>query len=129
MMSEKKALLIMAHGSRREAANTEFCELVERVKVLDGQRYHTVIPCFLELSAPSLDEACEAAIESGCQSVDLYPLFFNAGKHVEKDIPNLIMNAVEKYPQLQCQQLGYFGQFDGLAEMVKRHIELQLDQV
>lgn len=120
-----KALLIMAHGSRSETANDEFRALVEKVAEsahARGQEYAAVIPCFLELAHPSLIEAIQQLEHQPVESVQLYPLFFNKGKHVGKDIPAQIEEARERFPELHLEQLDYFGNAPGLADLVLAHL-------
>ncbi|MEE3319948.1 MAG: CbiX/SirB N-terminal domain-containing protein [Pseudomonadota bacterium] len=122
-----KALLIMAHGSRSETANDEFRALVEKVAEsahARGQEYAAVIPCFLELAHPSLIEAIQQLEHQPVESVQLYPLFFNKGKHVGKDIPSQIEEARERFPELHLEQLDYFGNAPGLADLVLTHLSI-----
>ncbi len=123
-----KALLIMAHGSRSETANDEFRALVEKVAESAhgrGQEYVAVIPCFLELAQPSLIEAIQQLEHQPVKTVQLYPLFFNKGKHVGRDIPAQIEEARERFPDLVIELLDYFGNSEGLAGLVLSHIGSQ----
>ncbi len=119
----RKILLIMAHGSRREAANDEFRALVSQVaQTLEG--YQEVRAIFLELATPGLEEACtELAAAGETTHIDLYPLFFNQGKHVERDIPAQIEQVQQCYPKLSVRQLPYFGSCSQLAGLVVQHID------
>ncbi|MEP5230516.1 MAG: CbiX/SirB N-terminal domain-containing protein [Alloalcanivorax sp.] len=120
-----KALLIMAHGSRSETANDEFRALVDTVAEsahAAGQEYVAVLPCFLELATPSLIEAIQQLEHQPVKTVQLYPLFFNKGKHVGKDIPAQIEEARERFPDLEIELLEYFGNARGLASLVLQHI-------
>lgn len=123
-----KALLIMAHGSRSETANDEFRALVEKVAEsahANGQEYAAVLPCFLELAKPSLIEAIQQLDHQPVDTVQLYPLFFNKGKHVGKDIPAQINEARDRFPDLEIRSLDYFGNAQGLAGLVFSHIRSQ----
>lgn len=119
-----KALLIMAHGSRSEAANDEFRALVERVAA-QAPDYLAVLPCFLELAQPSLLEAIQQLDHQPVSEVELYPLFFNRGKHVGRDIPAQLAQAQQRYPQLPLTLLDYFGTASALPELVLNHIHQQ----
>jgi sirohydrochlorin ferrochelatase len=119
-----KVLLIMAHGSRREAANDEFRALVAQIaQTLEG--YREVRAIFLELAVPDLAQACAELAGTGEEvtHIDLYPLFFNQGKHVERDIPAQIAQVQQGYPQLSVRQLPYFGSSAQLAGLVVQHID------
>ena len=123
-----KALLIMAHGSRNDTANDEFRALVEAVAESApgaGEEYVAVLPCFLELAQPSLVEAIQQLEHQPVTHVQLYPLFFNKGKHVGKDIPAQVEDARERFPALTIELLDYFGNADGLASLVLEHIASQ----
>ena len=123
-----KALLIMAHGSRSDTANDEFRALVEAVAESApgaGEEYVAVLPCFLELAQPSLVEAIQQLEHQPVTHVQLYPLFFNKGKHVGKDIPAQVEDARERFPALTIELLDYFGNADGLASLVLEHIASQ----
>ena len=119
------ALLIMAHGSRSETANDEFRALVKIVAEsahASGREYAAVIPCFLELAQPSLIEAIQQLEHQPVSTVQLYPLFFNRGKHVGRDIPAQIEEARARFPDLKIEFLDYFGNAPGLAGLVLSHI-------
>ncbi|MBF5057030.1 hypothetical protein Y5W_02324 [Alcanivorax sp. 521-1] len=118
----KKALLIMAHGSRAEAANEEFKALVDAVAETTREDYAAVLPCFLELARPSLQEALQQLEHQPVDSVYVYPLFFNNGKHVATDIPAQVEEARERHPHLTIELLEYFGTAPGLAALVREHI-------
>ena len=123
-----KALLIMAHGSRSDTANDEFRALVEAVAESApgaGEEYVAVLPCFLELAQPSLVEAIQQLEHQPVTHVQLYPLFFNKGKHVGKDIPAQVEDARERFPALTIELQDYFGNADGLASLVLEHIASQ----
>lgn len=120
-----KALIIMAHGSRAETANDECRQLVE--KVAQGEHdYVAVLSCFLELARPSLQEALQQLEHQPVETVYVYPLFFNSGKHVSRDIPAQVDEARHRHPALAIELLDYFGSADELAELVSRHIDRQV---
>ena len=50
------ALLLIAHGSRREASNQEVRELAARLERIAGDRFGRVIPAFLELAEPDIPD-------------------------------------------------------------------------
>lgn len=122
-----KALLIMAHGSRAQAANEEFRALVAKVARAEDD-YAAVLPCFLELAQPSLQEALQQLEQQPVNEVHLYPLFFNSGKHVARDIPAQVAEARQRHPHLRIRLLEYFGAADGLADLVGAHVRGQIHQ-
>lgn len=123
----ERALIIMAHGSRRAEANEEFFNLVKKIgeEASGGhKRYCTVLPALLEQAPPTLLEVCRALPDT-VEEVDIYPLFFNQGRHVEKDIPAQVAEVMDALPEKTVQLLSYFGQSGGLAGLVLDHIAQQ----
>jgi len=123
-LNNKTVLIIMAHGSRKFEANQEFKQLTQAI----AQREHgyaAVKPCFLELTTPTLSDAIEESVTEGHSQFDIYPLFFNQGNHVTKDIPRQMKQLEEKYPQCHFNRLEYFGLYKDLSEQVLAHIGLQ----
>jgi sirohydrochlorin ferrochelatase len=124
--SENTVLIIMAHGSRKVEANQEFEQLTQVI----AQREHgyvAVKPCFLELTTPTLSDAIAESVTEGYTLFDIYPLFFNQGNHVTKDIPRQMAQLEQQYPQCHFNRLEYFGLYDQLGEQVLAHINQQRD--
>lgn len=120
-MTSSRALAVIAHGSRNDAANREFLELVRRLAGL-VRDHEAVRGCFLEIASPSLPEAVAELAAAGYRHIDVYPLFFNQGKHVTRDIPALVEEENRVYQGTRVRLLPYFGSFEGLAEMIAGHL-------
>ena len=120
------ALIIMAHGSRKTEANEEFAQLVRKV-ALTATDYAVVTHCFLEIASPTLEDSVKECLPLGCQQFDVYPLFFNQGNHVSRDIPKQIQQAQQQHPECHIRQLHYFGMFNEMANSIHQHIQSQLE--
>lgn len=120
-MHSKQALAVIAHGSRNQDANKEFLQLVcDLAGVVDD--YEAVRGCFLELAEPSLAQAVGELVDSGARHIQVYPLFFNQGKHVARDIPELVAEQQHRFPDHSIELMPYFGSFEGLASMIQTHL-------
>ena len=115
------ALIIMAHGSRQAAANEEFQALVNTIDQ-HNLAYTSIHHCFLELAQPDLHSAVNAALKNNVSAIDVYPLFFNQGNHVQRDIPKQIAEIKQQYPKLTIQALDYFGCHPSLGQIIAEHI-------
>lgn len=122
----KPLLVIMGHGSRKAQANDEFKYVVENIE-LDSLPYHCVNHCFLELATPSLASVVEHAVIENYTHIDLYPLFFNCGNHVARDIPKQIQDIKDQYPTITIKQLDYFGMHRGLPDTIAQHVLQQTE--
>lgn len=118
--TDQKALIIMAHGSRRESANQEFFALVTQLQQ-QNDNYGQVIPALLEQAPPTLLQA-SLSLPDTITEIDVYPLFFNQGKHVEKDIPAQVAEVMEQFPQKTIRLLPYFGSSPDLSSLMLKHI-------
>ena len=116
------ALVMVAHGSRRDEANAEFIALVHNVKVAAASQYDFLEYCFLEIASPSLTEAVEHVIAKGAKTISVFPYFLNSGNHVLKGIPETVDRLINQYPDCTITLLPYFGTCEGIAELISRQI-------
>lgn len=119
-----KCLFVMAHGSRAHRANEEFAGVVQQMTPFLNQ-YQEIEPIFLELCEPGLHEAVNTFYGKGYRNFDLYPMFFNEGKHVGKDIPAQIQACLAEHDDITITQLDYFGSFSSFAKIMAQHIANQ----
>jgi len=104
-----KALLLIAHGSRRAASNTEVINLAERLKTTCGQQYPILQAGFLEITTPSIATAIENCVAAGASSITVLPYFLNSGVHVIKDIPDSIQQAQLRFPDIEIKMAAHIG--------------------
>ena len=118
MKENTRALLIVAHGSRREASNDEVRKLTEVICTKAGNRFMMVIPAFLELASPSIPEGIEICIQAGANEVVVLPYFLSAGRHVSQDIPAEVDLKRTQYPQVKISIAEYLGSDAGIADLM-----------
>jgi sirohydrochlorin ferrochelatase len=111
-----KALLLVAHGSRREASNDEVRKLTDCLRRQSGQRFGDVRCAFLELADPSIPDGIEQCIEAGAAEVVVVPYFLSAGRHVVQDIPEQVALKQKQYPDRDIQIVDYLGTAPGLVD-------------
>jgi sirohydrochlorin ferrochelatase len=120
-----KALLLIAHGSRREQSNQEVLTLVDNLKKTTLTGYDIYQAGFLEIAKPSILGAIEHCVDKGASSVVLLPYFLNSGNHVVQDIPDIIHQAKLKYPGLDIQVTTHIGasnlMMDLIVSLAKAH--------
>jgi len=113
-----KALLIVAHGSRREASNEEVRQITRQVSEIAGDQFAMVISGFLELVEPSIPDGIQQCIAAGATEVVVLPYFLSAGRHVAQDVPADIKLAQDKNPHIKIVQAAYLGSASGVAELL-----------
>lgn len=113
-----KALLVVAHGSRREASNDEVRALSGLIAEKAGNDYDMVRTAFLELAEPLIPDGIEECIQAGADEVVVMPYFLSAGRHVAKDIPEEVAPKQAQYPEKKIRIAPYLGGADGIAELM-----------
>jgi sirohydrochlorin ferrochelatase len=113
-----RALLILAHGSRRRASNEEVRELARELRARLGPAYQQVEAAFLELGEPSIDEAIEQAVTAGARRIVLFPYFLAAGRHVAEDIPAIVRACAARHPGVSVELLPYLGASAALLDLL-----------
>lgn len=120
-----KQLVIVAHGSRSQLANSEATELAQLLTEQLGDQYHGVEASFLEMAEPSMETMCAKLYENGAEAIDIYPLFLNSGIHATRDIPTKVAEINQAHPKLKLKILENFGQASGLNQFIGHHIAQQ----
>ena len=113
-----KALLVVAHGSRRVESNDEVRDLTGRLGAQTNGAYDLVQCAFLELAEPSIPDGLRAAIRSGATQIIVVPYFLSAGRHVVTDIPAEIDVVRKEYPDIEIVLAPYVGAAAGLTELI-----------
>lgn len=113
-----KALVVVAHGSRRKASNEEVAELACDLAGLVKDEYPIVNVGFLELAEPLIPESLENVIEQGATEINVFPYFLSAGRHVVTDVPNEVKVIQDKYPDIPINMLTYLGALPGLKSFI-----------
>ena len=113
-----KALLLIAHGSRRASSNEEVVRLAEHVSSLDGDNFDIVEPAFLEIAEPDIVAGVARCVERGATRVTVIPYFLSAGRHVVEDIPDALNRARERFPDVPIESGPHLGAAEAMPGMV-----------
>lgn len=113
-----KALLVVAHGSRRKESNEEIAALTAKVAQRAAGEYDVVEYAFLELAEPSIPDGITKCLQQGAQIVSVLPYFLARGTHVVEDIPEQVAIAQSKHPQAQIHITPYLGTVEELPDVL-----------
>ena len=91
-------LLVVGHGSRRDAANETLLAVADAV----ARRLpsYAVEPAFLELARPTIADGWAALVAAGCARVIVHPYFLYPGNHTTHDIPAALAAAAAAHGAL-----------------------------
>jgi len=117
-----KALVVVAHGSRRAASNEEVGELACELAGMLTEDYPIVGVGFLELAVPLIPDALEKVITQGATEICVFPYFLSAGRHVVTDVPNEVKIVQDKYPDIRINILTYLGALPGLKSFITKSL-------
>ncbi len=112
------ALLLIAHGSRRQASNEEVRELTKVLEQHTDDDFSIVECAFLELAEPSIPDGVSACVRKGAESVTVLPYFLSAGRHVVTDIPEELQKAQSQHPHVSIKTSPYLGSAQGISEIL-----------
>lgn len=104
-----KALLLIAHGSRRKKSNDEVVVLAEKLKTTCADQYQIFEAGFLEIANPAIATAFDTCIKQGATSITVLPYFLNSGLHVTTDIPAHIEEAQQQFPLIEIKVAAHIG--------------------
>ena len=123
-MEKKQALILFAHRARDPRCAIPFERLAERARQIRPDT--PVSLAFLELMSPRLPERVDELVQNGFSQVSVVPVFLGQGGHVLRDLPPLIDELREKYPQLEIRLSKAVGEDESVQESIAAYCLSQL---
>ena len=116
------AVVLVGHGSKTRGFDTAMRQVVLALK--RGRIFNEVRCAFLEAAEPSIPDAIDRCVERGAREVRVLPYFVLTGKHVTRDIPKIIAQAVKCHRNrakiVLCPYLGYHSK---IVSVVKERLK------
>lgn len=113
-----KALLLIAHGSRRKQSNDEVVMLADRLKQNCSEQYNIIHAGFLELAEPLIPDGIKKCVDDGATSIVVLPYFLNSGRHVIEDIPQIVNDTKPLYPQIDIKIAPHLGASELMMDLL-----------
>ena len=110
------ALIIVDHGSKREAANDMLWEVVALLKSRRPQLM--VKGAHMELCAPDIPSVIQNCIENGATQLIIQPFMLSPGRHSTEDIPNITAAAMASYPKIPFTVTEHFGEHHLITDII-----------
>jgi len=121
------AILIIAHGSRKDEANQELLDLADRIRA-EGS-YPIVEPSFLELAEPDIRTGGSTCVFRGATRVLMVPYFLSAGVHLQDDLKTARDELRDQFPNVEFRLAAALGPHPLLDRIVAERIrELDLPE-
>jgi sirohydrochlorin ferrochelatase len=114
------ALLLIAHGSRKDEANSD----LEHVAAgLRARGFAIVETSFLELAEPDVDGGGVRCGERGAGLVILVPYFLSAGVHVRRDLTAARDRLAARFPHVEFRLAEPLGRHALLIDVVAERVK------
>lgn len=120
----QRPLLMIGHGTKDEDGRQSFLDFAAAYQELDRSR--PVVPCFLELTEPTIQEGIDCCIEQGYTELSVLPILLFAARHNKFDITNELDRAKIRHPQLKFHYGRHFGITPNILELWRSRLT-QLD--
>lgn len=123
MFNTKDRILLIGHGSPKKEANN-----VEIIGKLLHQAVHPLCTgncvkvAYLQFVEPSLMSAIQECVNDGAKKLIIHPFFLSSGMHATKDIPEIIDEARNRYPEVDF----YYSEPLGVHQ---KFVEIVLDRI
>ena len=114
-----KALVLVAHGSRRQASNDEVVALSKVITEQLKDEYPIVETGFLELAEPLIPDAINCCVQQGATDVCVVPYFLSAGRHVQEDVPAEVNKAREMNKDIPMVVLPHIGGAPMMIDLIR----------
>lgn len=115
------AVLLIAHGSRRSAANDDLVRLAEEIRRTG--RYPIIEVSYLELAEPTILQAGRNCVAAGATEVLMMPYFLSAGMHVVEDLQKHRHQLAAEFPGTRFQLCPPLGLHPLMADIVLARLE------
>ncbi|MCU0580661.1 MAG: CbiX/SirB N-terminal domain-containing protein [Desulfobacterota bacterium] len=115
-----EAIILLGHGSRVPEAGQGMARVAERLK--EKYDYPLVEVCFMSRLGPHFPETLAQCVRQGASRVVVIPYFLHTGLHILLDIPEMMQEEAEKYPQVEIVFGRSLGFDESLVDLVNHCI-------
>lgn len=109
-------VILFAHGSRDPLWRLPIDAVAQHMT----QRWPDLaVACaFLELTSPDLSTTVETLMMQGKTHLRIVPMFLGVGRHAREDLPALVDELAQAYPQVQFELLPAIGEHPAMTQLM-----------
>lgn len=111
----QRPLLMIGHGTRDQQGRQSFLDFAAVYQALDQSR--PVVPCFLELTGPSIQAGVDQCVEQGYTELSVLPILLFAARHNKFDVTNELDRARRRHPQIRFHYGRPLGVTPGILDL------------
>jgi sirohydrochlorin ferrochelatase len=116
-----EAVILLGHGSRVPEAGKDMERVAARLREKYG--YRLVEICFMSRLGPHFPEVFEKCVSLGAGKVLVIPYFLHSGLHLVLDLPEMLQEQAERFPDVSLQMGRGFGFDEMIVDLVRTRIE------
>jgi sirohydrochlorin cobaltochelatase len=106
--SAQRAIVLFALGSRDPLWHRPILAVADAIAL---RAPATPVACaYLELSTPDLHTTCAGLISQGAKALTIVPMFLGVGKHAREDLPALMAQLRQLWPDVDFQLQAAVGE-------------------
>lgn len=115
-LNAQTGVILFAHGSRDPLWRLPIDAVAENMT----QRWPemSVACAFLELTTPDLATTVESLMMQGKTHLRIVPMFLGVGRHAREDLPQLVSELTEAYPQVRFELLPAIGEHPAMTQLM-----------
>jgi sirohydrochlorin cobaltochelatase len=115
-LNPQTGVILFAHGSRDPLWRLPIDAVAQDMtKRWPGM---SVACAFLELTTPDLATTVEALMMQGKTHLRIVPMFLGVGRHAREDLPQLVSELTEAYPQVHFELLPSIGEHPAMTRLM-----------
>ncbi len=112
----RTGVILFAHGSRDPLWRLPIDAVAQRMK---AQWPDLPVACaFLELTTPALPEVVDDMMKLGLTHLRVVPMFLGVGRHAREDLPQLVNDLCEAYPQVRFELTASVGEHPAMTALL-----------
>jgi len=116
-------IILIGHGSpKKDANNIELTGRLLHSAIHPNCNNNCVKVAYLQFAEPGIADAIKECVLSGAKRIVIHPYFLSSGMHVTKDIPEIIKEAKDMYPDREFIYTEPLGIHEKLVHVVMERI-------
>jgi sirohydrochlorin cobaltochelatase len=112
---------MVGHGSRDHQGRQTLIDFASAYQTLDASR--PVIPCFLELTEPSIQAGVDQCVDQGYTDLSVLPILLFAARHNKFDVTNELDRARQRHPQITFHYGRHFGITPAILDLWRTRLD------
>ncbi|MCK1993353.1 sirohydrochlorin chelatase [Peribacillus muralis] len=116
-----ESILYICHGSRLKEASAQAIEFINVCMKAQPNKIQEY--CFLELEAPTIEEAYEQCVQQGATRIIAIPVLLLTAVHAKHDIPAILTKMKKRYPNVDLNYGRPIGVSDKMVDILVERLE------